>query len=78
MSLPYPIFQWFLSALGKAQLTLQLEAPSILPLCCPMPSLYSPATLRITPGGMGCPHQVVSEIHSTTFSRSPLPLLNSS
>lgn len=78
MSLPYPIFQWFLSALGKVQLTLQLEAPAILPLRHPMPSLYSPATLSITPGGTGCPPQVISETHSTTFSRSPIPLLNSS
>ena len=78
VSLPYPTFQWFLSALGKVQLTLQLEAPATLPLRRPTPSLYAPATLCITPGGMDCRHQVLSEIHSTTFSRSPLPLLNSS
>ena len=85
MSLPHPIFQRLLSALGKMQIILLLEDLAILPgssLLNPAPSPHTqptgPATLHITPGGVGCPDQVLSEIHSTTFSQEPHSSLNSS
>lgn len=76
-----------LSALGKMQIILlAMVLLAILPgssLLNPAPSSphaqpTGPAALHVTPGGVGCPHQVLSEIHSTTFSQEPPSSLNSS